>query len=259
MTGFRDHLLAMATGQYGTGRAAQPIAPVVDDGDPLELREAVESSTSWSSLSETSRPTVNAGQGRIVAEGTEHVSASDSSMDSVEPQRTLVDTTVLTNTQDVGDRVLPEQDRAAATVESVTPPDAVTSTSEMPLEPTRDAPEFTNFPSYDEARFVSMQSDQVSVAIDEASQIESGDANSIFPDLLAAVDAVQPTGGQRDSSQQVGDAPQADVQAINHGIEIGELSVTVVPPEPTAPAQTKVRGVPVSASAQIRRAGIRRL
>ncbi len=250
MSGFAKHILGLATGRYGTGTPAKAITPMANHPDPVEIVEEVQHPTAVSTpaMGRNSQLPVtpeNASDTALppkVWQGPELV-GTDMQPIVVEPQRQV--------------HIVP---KAPAPPSATTARETGPIAEEQPRPNRENLPTPTPFPSYAEARtpsFVLPELDEA--APDRPDPVYPTSAAFQGPARPGLIPSVQPVDEQPAPAAPMPHEPSAAPPVP--GLEIGELTISVTPAPELAPVRSAPtsRGSGISASALIRRAGIRRL
>lgn len=250
MRGFAEHILGLATGRYGPGTPARALVPMAVNPDPAEIVEEAQRPRTFSTPkmgwnSQLSVTPENAPDTALPPEAQQGPEQVDEDMLAtvVEPQRQVH---------------IPSK---APTPVSATPArETRLITEEHPRTNRENSATPASFPSYAEAqtpRFV----------LPEMGEMAPNRPETTDPVSAAYQGPARP--GLITSAQSV-DKPPAPAAPLPHepaaaspvpGLEIGELTISITPAPEPAPVRSvpTSRGSGISASAAIRRAGIRRL
>lgn len=266
MSEFPEHMLGLATGRYGTGTPARAIAPVADHPDPIEIVDEVQfpASVTPSKMGHDSQLPVS----------------PEDEPKTIQPPETRHGREPASAEKLTGaDKPQPESPITPKPPESAVPAHAKSELAEDPARPGQnESPGLSPFPSYADARmpsFVLPELDQAAADVSESDIHSSGPSGHPEPPELVTSSQTMdvPSASVTYLPHESSAAPQPDESvdiALPHesveappapGLEIGELTVTVTPvPDPVPLDKTPGRrGAGVSASAALRRAGIRRL
>ncbi len=266
---FQDHLRSLARGQYGTGRAAQPLRTMPFGPDPVEIYSEetfgpaqVGNGIGLATPDPQQSPTRTQPQQAPIEQPS--VLAAPEASNATE--RALLETP---ETAPKSEKVQQAPDKDGLQVRPATTP--VESHRTIDAAPQREsetakAPDILSYDAASQIQRVTWEegtaapADLPDIGIDPDTNDRP---DSRIPDEGPRVYKIEQTSSnpmQNDPvhlstplSEQRG--PKSD------GLSIGELNITVLPPEPipSAPTpQSPHRGIPISASAARRRAGIGR-
>lgn len=249
MTGWAENLRAIAAGKYGPGEAARPARPPAAHPDPVESNEEI--------AAPPPQAPRRAESPRADARVAERAKLHDSPLAPPEGGGAHAPEAAGARPS----RLLPSPAPRPAPRAEATPraPAARAPADPGPQSAGEAAPAVPAFSSYDDARSVRFETPDFDAPEDlPPSELpaapERADAGALRPERAE-------DGRGHEEVLAPPRQPEPQPRAQGPTLEIGELSISVLPPAtgPTTTPAPAPRGTPISSSAALRRAGIRRL